>query len=85
MSVDALTNEKLLWLEPWMEIKGILTALSEDNQSVYLRIGSRNLSFRKGTNEAHAIQKHLSEKEVEQEISILRTDLISNPILIKIF
>ena len=84
MSDDAFTNEKLLWLEPWMEIKGELRKISRDDSYLFVEIDGKTIAFRRDSTEASYIHDNLSNNSIGREIAILKTDLPEKPLVIRL-
>jgi len=68
----------------WEEIIGEFGGISENDHFIFLRIGNKVLSFKKGSIEAKNIQENLNAKYVGK-ISVLLTDIPKKPLLIRLF
>jgi len=79
MSID-----RLIYLKPWMEIRGKLHKISEDDSHIYLSIGNKVIEFRKESDEGSYIKYKLNGDFVGKEIAILKTDIPKKPLIIRV-
>ena len=79
---QAFIHDDFFFLEQWMEIRGKLNKISENDYCLYLDIDNKVLEFKKESTEALLIQNILDESSIGKEIAILKTDLQDKPIII---
>jgi len=68
----------------WTEIIGELQEISSDESFIYLKIGSKMLSFPKESDEASYVQTRLATNLIGRKIAMLRTDIPRKPLLIRL-
>ena len=74
---------KKIHLSPWTELYGKLYGIFHDNHLIHVRIGYWMLSFPNGSGEAELL-RHKLPKLVGRKVGILKTDLPSNPLLVRV-
>ena len=80
---DELTKVKFLHLESWMEIRGKLQKISEDDYHLFLAVDNKVLVIKKEFNETSYIMDNLKQNYLGKEIAILKTDIPDKPLLIQ--
>ena len=71
-------------LKEWEELCGTLKSLEKDDFSVSIHIGDCHLVFNSESSEGKTINEKLDGVMIGSRLSILKTDIIEKPIIIKV-
>ena len=82
---EEITRSDQIYLRHWHEAVDIFLGLDRDGHWLMVRMGCGHLAFPIDSKESEVLGKVLKDELIGQRIGILRTDLDSKPIVVRVF
>ena len=82
---EEMPRSNHIYLRPWNEAVDIFLGLDKDGHLLMVMMGCGHLAFPIDSKEAEVLGKVLKDELIGQRIGILRTDIDSKPIVVRLF